>query len=56
MGTIILIFTHIFVWFAGIVTGMYFASQIELDIEQRITTKETYPDFVKKHYKKWKKK
>ena len=33
---IIWIITHVMVWGAGLVTGMYFASQIEKDINKRI--------------------
>jgi ABC-type dipeptide/oligopeptide/nickel transport system permease component len=31
------IFTHLLVWFVGIATGMYAASQIESHIDKRIT-------------------
>ena len=32
---IIWIITHIVAWGAGLITGMYFASQIEKDIDKR---------------------
>ena len=40
----------LFVYLVGCFTGLYAASQMEDHIE--LKTKETYPDFVKKHYKK----
>jgi hypothetical protein len=33
------IFTHLLVYFVGIATGMYAASQIEKDIDKRIKKK-----------------
>ena len=38
------------IYLIGIATGLYAASQIEDHVEPK--QKETYPDFVKKHYKK----
>jgi uncharacterized protein YneF (UPF0154 family) len=49
---IIWIITHIVAWGAGLITGMYFSSQIEKDIDKRIEDKENYESFTKKHYKK----
>ena len=40
---IIWIITHIVAWGAGLITGMYFASQIEKDIdEDKKLSKETF--------------
>ena len=52
---IIWIITHIVAWIAGLITGIYFASQIEKDIDKRIENKNNYESFVKKHYKNIKK-
>ncbi len=39
------------IFLTGIAMGLYYSSQLEEGIDKR-TTKETYKDFVKKHYKK----
>ena len=42
---------YILIFGVGLISGMYIITQIEKGINKNIK-KETYTDFVKKHYKK----